>query len=354
MTHLPTENLAAELRRLARTFFERECTPADVRAAWEPPADGDRSRWRAMAALDFPAGSIPSEHGGLGLGDDALVGLLEEAGYAALPEPLLETVGVVGPVIRDHGTPEQRERWLPAIAAGDAMATAQLMGATQAPFGAVADVALVEVDGELHLVPAESMEAERVPSMDGSRHTAVLRARTDGSTRMSVAAHEDANRRAAAGAAVVLNGLSRRMLDMSVAYAKEREQFGRVIGSFQAVKHMLAEVACAVETARPLAWDAVASMGGYGAAVASSSAKAAANAAASLASLHALQVHGGIGFTWEHDLHLWMKRARAMEESYGSTRHHHRALGAALLSSDDIVADFGPMLTASHGRQGVH
>jgi alkylation response protein AidB-like acyl-CoA dehydrogenase len=337
-----------DMRRTARDFLARSCTPAHVRAAWEPDADRDRSRWRQLAELGFLSINVPVEHGGLGLRDAELIVLLEEAGYAGLPEPLLETAAVVVPVLRDHGTLEQRELWLPRIAAGDAVATAQLMGAAVAPYGMVADLALLEREDGLHLVAGDVLHHEPAPSMDGSRHTAALSAGV-GAVRLPDAARQDARSRGAAAAAAVLNGVSRRLLDMSVAYAKEREQFGRPIGSFQAVKHLLAEVALEVETARPSAWYALTAVadGLADAAVSSSAAKAAANAAASTASYHTLQVHGGIGFTWEHDLHLWLKRGKALEESYGSSRHHHRVLGDAVVASPDLMATFGPTLTSS-------
>jgi alkylation response protein AidB-like acyl-CoA dehydrogenase len=158
-----------------------------------------------------------------------------------------------------------------------------------------------------------------------------------------------AQARGAAATAVVLNGVSRRLLDMAVAHAKEREQFGRPIGAFQAVKHLLADVALEVETARPTAWYAVAALaqGHPDAALASSAAKAAAASAGSTASYHTLQAHGGIGFTWEHDLHLWLKRGKALESAYGSARHHHRVLGAAVVAAPDVLAVFGPALAAS-------
>ena len=338
-----------ELRQLASTFLSRECTPSHVRRAWEPDADVDRSLWHAMAELDLLGINIPEAFGGLGLGDGDLVVLLEEAGYAGLPEPLLETAGIVAPIIRDHGTPEQQEQWLPGIVSGDILATVQLTNGGFAPYGATADLVLIEHNDGLHLVAGKDVGVSSVQSMDYARHVAALSVTDYSPSRLPGAALEDARIRAAAAAAAVLNGVSLRMLDMTVSYAKEREQFGRAIGSFQAVKHMLAEIACAVETARPSAWYAAAAIGSGApdAALSSSAAKAAANAAASLASLHALQVHGGIGFTWEHDLHLWMKKAKVLEESYGSARYHHRLLGAAVLSCTDVVTEFGPALSAT-------
>ncbi|SNR65287.1 acyl-CoA dehydrogenase family protein [Blastococcus mobilis] len=338
-----------DLRRTARDLFGRTCTPGDVRAAWEPDADQDRSRWRRMADLGFLGANVPTEFGGSGLGDAELTVLLEEAGYAALPEPLLETAAIVVPILREHGSPEQRETWLPRIASGEVLATAQLMDAPAAPYGTVADLALLELDDGLHLVPGDRLTREPAPSMDGARHTAALRGVPDAGTRLPDAARVDARSRGAAAAAAVLNGVTRRLLDMTVAYAKEREQFGRPIGSFQAVKHLLAEVALEVETARPAAWYALTAVaeGHADAGLASSAAKAAANAAATTASYHTLQVHGGIGFTWEHDLHLWLKRGKALEFAYGSLRHHHRVLGDAVVTCPDLMATFGPALSAA-------
>jgi alkylation response protein AidB-like acyl-CoA dehydrogenase len=337
-----------DMRRTARDVLARVCTPQHVRAAWAADADHDRSRWRQLAELGFLGVNAPVEHGGLGLDEAALIGVLEEAGYAGLPEPLLETAAVVVPVLRDHAPPEQRDEWLHRLVAGEAMGTAQLMGAVAAPYGTVADIALLELPDGLHLVTGNSLRREPTPSMDGARHTAALSAGAGG-VRLSDTALTDARTRAAAAAAAVLNGVSRRLLDLSVAYAKEREQFGRPIGSFQAVKHMLAEIVLEVETARPSAWYALAAIAEAlpDAAISSSAAKAAANTAASTASYHALQVHGGIGFTWEHDLHLWLKRGKALEEAYGSTRYHHRILGDAVVSSTDLMAAFGPALPVS-------
>ncbi|MGY1917035.1 acyl-CoA dehydrogenase family protein [Blastococcus sp. SYSU DS0973] len=338
-----------DLRRTARDFFARSCAPGDVRAAWEPNADQDRSRWSRIADLGFLGANVPSELGGLGLGDAELTVLLEEAGYAALPEPLLETAAVVVPVLREHGSADQRAFWLPRIASGEALATAQLMGSPAAPYGRVADLALLELEDGLHLVPGDRLTREPARSMDGARHTAALRAVPDSRTRLPEAALVDARVRGAAATAAVLNGVSRRLLDMTVAYAKDRQQFGRPIGSFQAVKHMLAEVALEVETSRPAAWYALTAIadGQDDAALAASAAKAAANAAATTASYHTLQVHGGIGFTWEHDLHLWLKRGKALEGAYGSLRHHHRVLGDAVMTSPDLLATFGPALSTA-------
>jgi alkylation response protein AidB-like acyl-CoA dehydrogenase len=339
-----------QLRRTTRDYLAAHCGPRQVREAWTPGADADRTRWHGLADLGVTAANVPLEYDGLGLPDADLTVVLEEIGYAALPEPLLETISIVTPYLRDFGTPEQKECWLPRIAAGEAIASAQIMGAGSAVWGAAADVILVEDGGTLQLVDGATAEKVTVSSMDVSRHPATIRAGSaarfaSGDTAPALLSVQG---RAAAASAAVLNGVSLRLLEMSVAYAKVREQFGRPIGSFQAVKHLLAEIACAVETARPSAWHAASTAnsapGEFD--IDASVAKVMANEAASLASYHALQVHGGIGFTWEHDLHLWMKRARCLEESFGSTRHHQLLLGRRVVDSPDLMAEFGPALTA--------
>lgn len=326
------------LRDGAREFFAGECTPADVRAAWEHETGVDASRWKQMAETGFIGLTTPEEHGGLGLSAVDLVLLLEEAGAAALPEPLLETAGIVAPVLAAHADGEVQQAWLPALAAGEVVATVALErthdGRWFAPAGHVASLVLV-VDGDaVHAVGADRVRAQAQPSVDRGRRVATLTVETAPTTQVGGAdAAADARDRAAAGAAAVLGGVSRRLVAMTVDYVVERVQFGRPVGSFQAVKHQLAEAHLDVETARPAAWYAA-----YAIAAglddrtrAASVAKSAASDAASTANHAALQCHGGIGFTWEHDLHLWLKRAGALERSYGTAAAHRARLAGELL-----------------------
>jgi len=170
--------------------------------------------------------------------------------------------------------------------------------------------------------------------MDGARRVFTVEAETDDDTRMAgdQAAASKAFDRGAAATAAVLNGISQRLLDMTVAYAKDRTQFGRPVGSFQAVKHTLAETFLLVETAKAAGWYAA-----YAIATdlpdrstAASVAKSYATEAEAVANRNALQIHGGIGFTWEHDLHLWLKRGKALEQAYGSATFHRARLADAV------------------------
>jgi alkylation response protein AidB-like acyl-CoA dehydrogenase len=165
-----------------------------------------------------------------------------------------------------------------------------------------------------------------------------------------VAAGEPARRlldaaldRGALAVSAQLLGIAQRLVDEAVAYARKREQFGQAIGSFQAIKHMLASVQVKIEFARPLVYRAAVSVARSvpTRAVDVSQAKSAAGDAALLAARTALQVHGAIGYTWEVDLHLWMKRAWALEGAWGSRLWHRRRIASAVLDGDGPPPSFG-------------
>jgi alkylation response protein AidB-like acyl-CoA dehydrogenase len=325
------------LRDAARAFFAAVCPPAHVRAMWSDDTGRRRGLWRAMAELGLLAVTIPECHGGLGLDEIDLVLVLEEAGRAALPEPLLETAAVAAPLLREAGTPEQQERWLPRIAGGEAIVTVQLAGAPLVADAHVADLLLAGRGDELHAIPRDRFTVTACPSMDGARRLFRVAADAGDDTRMAGGpnAATAAFQRGATATAAVLNGVSGRLLDMTVAYVAARRQFGRPVGSFQAVQHKLAEALLLVETARPAAWYAAYAIarGLADRGIAAAVAKAAASDAAAKANDEALQCHGGIGFTWEHDLHLWLKRGKALEQAYGSARFHRQHLAAGLFAS---------------------
>jgi alkylation response protein AidB-like acyl-CoA dehydrogenase len=285
-----------------------------------------------MASVGLTGLTIADEHGGMGGNDVDLALVLEEAGRTALPEPLLETVGIAAPLLADAGSVEQRAQWLPKIASGEAIATVAFHGAPIAVDAGDADLLIAETaGGEVHALPRGSFTSSKVSSEDRSRRLYAVSWEPSPSTRMP----GDTSRgrsRAAVGAAGVLNGISTKLLEMTVAYVKTRNQFGRPVGSFQAVKHRLADAHALVESARAATWYAA-----YALAheqpddlLAASVAKSYAGDAAASANTAALQAHGGIGFTWEHDLHLWLKRGKALEQSYGSAAEHRRAIADAL------------------------
>lgn len=326
-----------ELAEAARAFFAGECTPAHVRAAWDDDTGRSPARWRQMGELGLLGVTVPEAYGGLGLDEVALVGAVEAAGYAALPEPLVDTAAVGAALLIEAGTPDQAAQWLPRIVEGEAVVAVQLSGQPLVADAHVADLLVTQRDDELHAVPAEAVRARPQPLIDPARRVCTVEAETSDATRMAGgrAEADAAFDRGATFTAAFCNGLAQRMLDMSVRYAGERHQFGRPIGSFQAIKHKLAETWVAVETSRPASWYAAYTLAGAAAdrPVAASVAKSYAADAAEKAHYEALQVHGGIGFTWEHDLHVFLKRAIALAGVYGTAREHRARLADHVLAA---------------------
>jgi alkylation response protein AidB-like acyl-CoA dehydrogenase len=285
-----------------------------------------------MAEAGILGVTVPERYGGMGGDEVDLALVLEEAGRTCLPEPVVETVAIGAPLLARAGTDEQRREWLPRIAGGDAIVTV-LLG--QAPFVVDADGAdllIVEWAEELFAVPRGQFAERRTPSEDRARRIFEVDADFTTAAHMAGGPPEaaEAARRGAAATACILNGIAMRLLEMTVEHVTSRKQFDRPIGSFQAVKHKLADVHVAIESSRAAAWYAAYTIarGLPDREVAASVAKAAAGEAERLANAEALQCHGGIGFTWEHDLHFWLKRGKALEPAYGSVREHRAALAA--------------------------
>lgn len=302
-----------------------------VFAAFSPaassPADPELAGMRiALAELGLPLLAVPDVAGGGGLDELDVVLIIEEAGYADVPVPIAETVGVVAPMLAMYGSPEQCDRWLPALAAGTSL------GTTRCPengWGSRrgADLALVEHEGRVHVVDL----AETAPSSDSA-------------LRQPEASLAELHARSAWVTAALLNGVSRRLLDLSIEYAQTREQFGVPVGSFQAVKHLLAETAAAIEAARPTAWSAARafSSGDPSGSLAASVAKVLAGEGGRLANDHALQVHGGIGFTREHPVHGWLLYGHELESRWGGAEAHQATLGRFALGCESLVTTFMP------------
>jgi alkylation response protein AidB-like acyl-CoA dehydrogenase len=333
-----------EFRDALRQALEIECRPSDVRAAFEDPSPRT-PRWSTLAEMGIVGLTVPEQHGGLGMHMLDLVLLLEEAGRVALPEPLLETTALAAPVLATAGW-SRSGPWLERIAAGEAAAAVAPVdpagGAAVA--GAVgADLFLLHaVDDagrpELHALPAGAATVEPVASLDPTRRLGIVR--WDPSPATLVASGEEAHLlladladRGAVAAAAELVGLADRMITLAAAYATERQQFGRAIGSFQAVKHLLAGAQVALEFARPVVYAAAWSLDGEepDRARSASLAKAYASDAAAEAARVALQVHGAIGYTWECDLQLYLKRAWALGGAWGSSADHRDRILASLL-----------------------
>ncbi len=327
-----------------RDLLAKECPPESVRAAWESDGPGrSDARWGRLAEMGVLGLTIPEAFGGLGMDELDLVLLLEEAGYVCLPEPIVETVAVAAPLLSDLSAGSgaaAAAQWLPRLAAGDAVATVGFERDAYVSEGATAELLLLERDGELHAVPWADAAVVSQRSVDRARRIARVEwtptpdtLLADGEEARSVLA--SAFDRGVLGVSAVLLGVSQRLLDTTVEYATAREQFGQPIGGFQAIKHHLANTLLALDFARPMvyraAWTVARGDDPVERATHVSMAKSYAAEAAALAAKTSLQVHGAIGYTFEYDLHLWMKRAWALNGQWGDAAWHRRRVAAAVL-----------------------
>jgi alkylation response protein AidB-like acyl-CoA dehydrogenase len=330
-----------EFQRSVRDFLESECTAEHLRKAIETETGRSLERWAKLTELGVVGILVPEEHGGLDMSWTDLVLPLEESGRAALPEPLVETAAVAAPLLVESGSADLCETWLPRIASGNALVA---VGHPINPCVAdahVADLLLLERGGDLVALERADIRLEHQPANDPARR--LFRVEIERAATPAVLARgsktqallDAALDRAALGSAAQQVGIAQRLVDMAVDYAKARQQFGKPIGSFQAIKHMLASVQVAIEFARPLLYRAACSMAALAPArsVDVSLAKAASSDAALAAAKAALQVHGAIGYTWEVDLHFWMKRAWALEAAWGTSAWHRGRVADAVLGS---------------------
>jgi len=397
-----------ELQASVRAFLERECPPGLVRRVVEsrigifPPAssvgrspfeqseprgsDGEGEHGVAskevvelfgkMAELDWPAISVPTEYGGLGLGPVEVAIVAEQLGRVVAPGPLLSTISQFVPGILTAEGLLDREVILRALATGSLKGTAALfsrparlaeafVGVVATPVGGgfvlsgvkdyVMEASLVDEvlvfaglaggrgeagSGLVLLVPRAELSVEPVNSLDASRELARvsmeglmvessrLVAEDDGALRLleTVTAH------GAAAMAAEIVGTCQAIFEMVLAHLSTREQFGVKIGSFQAMKHKAADMYIAIESARALAYFAAAALaeGDDRAALAVSMAKAAAGDCQELVAEQGIQCLGGIGYTWEHDMHLFVKRAKTSALLFGTAAEHRQRVASLI------------------------
>lgn len=359
-----------ELRRGARRFLERHAAIDQVRATMETEAGFDRQMWRRMAELGWPGLIIDEAAGGVGLGYVELVGLMEELGRTLVCAPFFSTVCLGVNALQLAGGTEQQQRYLPGIAAGDTTATvafsrsgkldpdeidvtarrdgaqAVLSGAASLVVdGHTADLIVVAARApgssgsegvDLYVVPGDAPGLTRtaLPTMDQTRRLARLQldevavplgARLDRGSWPVLARTLDL-------AAIALSaeqvGGAQRCLELSVDYARTRTQFGQPIGSFQAIQHKCADMLTLVESARSASYWAgwAAATGDSELAVAAPLAKATCSDAYFRCAAEAIQIHGGVGFTWECDVQLYFKRAKSSESLLGDATFHREEL----------------------------
>ena len=319
-----------EIKSTAREFLASRFKPEKVRELAESDNPYDDGIWSEMCELGWPGIAIHDEYGGQGLGAVELIILMEELGYALAPAPFIANA-YAGAVIQAGGSDEQKQKWLPGIASGEARGAAELTCDPDPIVGAAGGSAvLVLADGDgAKLVETKDAELEKLDLIDTTR--AYFSVKADGGEALpGDVAVATATGQVAMAAELV--GVAQRALDMAVDYAKEREQFGRPIGAYQAVSHRLAEMLWEVEEARSLVYYASWCAGADPDALplATSMAKARASDAANSVTHNAIQVFGGIGFTWEHDVHFFLKRARVGSQLMGSASEHRSQVASLI------------------------
>ena len=356
-----------ELRDGVRGMLARECPISLVREVVEKGTSPD-ALWSQMVELGWPALTVPESAGGLGMGAVELAVVVEELGRVLAPGPYLPTVTEFAPVVAEAGSPEQRERFLGGVAAGELTGTLALVeesgsvdvgrvAATATPDGAgfvlhgmkqtvveassadeIAVIArtpdtrgddgvgaFVVARADLGVEPIEALDASRPlarVALDGVRVDADRALGAPGpGTAVAVRRAVDV---ATTALAVETVGAAQAIFDITLAYAEQREQFGSPIGSFQAIKHKFADMLVALERARATSYFAALTIAEDDdrRALATSTAKAAAGDCAALLAKEGIQIHGGIGYTWEHDMHLYVRRVKSSSLLFGNAAQH--------------------------------
>ncbi len=360
-----------QLRDEARRFLSERCPTAVPRRILEGPEPYDRALWQGMAEIGWTGAAIPEEYGGAGLGHLAVCVLAEELGHAVAPVPFASSVYLASEAILEFGSDAQKQDWLPRLATGEAIGTfamaeragpanpsaltARLTNGTLSgtklavPDGDIADFAVVAVRAEhgpsLAIVEltGQGVTRETVTTIDPTRSHARLTFDNAAADPLPGSSGADAVSHLLDRAAVMLAfeqvGCAQAALEMARDYALERYAFGRPIGSFQAIKHKLADIYIAVELARSNAY--------YGAwalhtdaaelPIAASVARISACDAGWLASKENIQTHGGMGFTWQMDCQFYYRRSKLHALALGGTSEWKRRLIGELRKSNTMT-----------------
>jgi alkylation response protein AidB-like acyl-CoA dehydrogenase len=310
------------IKRTAHEFLEAHFKLEHVRELAESKAY-DEDAWKEMCELGWAGIFIGEEHGGQELGTVELIILLEELGYALAPVPFLSNAAA-GLALQFAGSDEQKARWLPGLASGELRGTVGRWEEGEArlvPDAEAADLIVLAGPEQGFALERSSADVEPFEALDATRRFG--RVRADGGDPLQGDPEPVLDRICAAIAAENV-GVAQRAMEMGVDYARERKQFDRPIGSYQAVSHRCAQMLLEVEGSRSAvyyaAWCADAEPESLPRAA--SMAKAYASDAGWRVCSSSLQVHGGIGFTWEHDLHFFLKRAKTNALMFGSAAEH--------------------------------
>jgi alkylation response protein AidB-like acyl-CoA dehydrogenase len=353
------------LKDSARKFFAGECPSSEVRRLMETDTAYDAGLWAKLTDQGYTGIIFPEEYSGVGLGKVELMLLMEEAGRALLPGPFFSTVVLAGSVLDAVGSPAHKKKYLAPICRGEARATVailegsaswnprhvQLTAANGKLTGeklfvsdaAVANFILVVARNGVFIVDAKApgLKISPMSAMDRTRKLYVVEFNDTPAEELgSVANLPRAFDVASAALAAELVGGMQRTLDITVEYAKTRKQFGKPIGMFQAVQHQCADMYLETESSRSAVYYAGWALeeNAPDAPVAVSIAKMYASDAGRTVGNRGIQIHGGMGFTWENDLHLYYRRAKASENAFGDATFHRERIASLIIDTPGSVA----------------
>ena len=321
-----------------KSFLTDECTPKSIREGWEAKQSFNPDRWQSLLELGVLNSNLPEDKGGLGMDQVTLALMIEEMGYSGLPEPVAEQTFLVNDLMAlfpnsiRHAIEEIYDAGTKYISIAHPLAPNPLF---------VKDsVGLILFDNsECKFVAKNDMDFEIIASNDPSREIYKINSmeNTISSSESFKELNSAISERGALMTAALLIGLAQKMLDLSSAYVRDRNQFGKPIGSFQAVKHMLADVAVRIEFAKPAVYRAAFSLSENNpkSALHCAHAKFMCSKAAELACKNSIQAHGAMGYTWEMDLHIYMRKAWSMMACWGNEDNQQDIIYKTLSSSSE-------------------
>lgn len=353
------------LKNNAKKFFAAECPSAEVRRLMETDTAFDPALYKKMAEQGFTGIIFPEEYGGLGLGMVEAAALLEEMGRASIPGPYFSTVFMAGAAVNAAGSDAQKKKYLEPIASGEKRATLALLEKNGSwdpdswtlaggslltgekwfvPDAGVADFIVVATRGGLYVVDAKApgLKVTPMPAIDMTRKLYKVTFENTPAEELAAgpkarAALDKTMQTATAALTAEMGGGMQRIMEIAVEYVKTRKQFGQIVGKFQAVQHQCADMLVYTEGVRSSSLYAcwALSEGAPEAASAVSVAKAYASDAFREVGNRGVQVHGGMGFTWENDVHLHYRRSKGSEIAFGDAAYHREKLAKLVVDPLD-------------------
>ena len=321
-----------------KSFLAEECAPASIRDGWQKNKSFNLERWKNLIELGVLSSNLPEEKGGLGMDQVTLAMMVEEMGYAGLPEPVAEQIFLVNDVI-----PFLPKNITEAVESNyndgtQYIALAHPLAPNPLFLNDAAGLILLD-SSECKFIAKDDMDFEIISSNDPSRELFKISSMNDA---ISTSENFDelnsaVSSRGSLMTAALLIGLAQKMIDLSSVYVLDRAQFGKPIGSFQAVKHMLADVAVKIEFAKPAVYRAAYSLSQNNpkSALHCAHAKLMCTQAAELACKNSIQAHGAMGYTWEMDLHIYMRKAWSMMACWGNEDRQQELIYKTLSSTNE-------------------